>query len=71
MLVVVDPSATPTLSGTGVAMLLGGEPVGPRHIWWNFVHSDPEQIEVAKDDWVHQRFPTVPGDHDPYVPLPR
>ena len=52
------------------AIVLGGEPVGRRHIWWNFVHSDPARIEAAKDDWRHQRFPTVPDDHDPWVPLP-
>ena len=32
-------------------MLLGGEPVGPRHIWWNFVSSRKERIEQAKADW--------------------
>ena len=50
--------------------IIGGEPVGKRHIWWNFVHSDPERIEAAKQRWVEQRFPTVPGDHDVSVPLP-
>jgi redox-sensitive bicupin YhaK (pirin superfamily) len=69
-LAVLEPDATPSLAGTGVAVLLAGEPLGRRHIWWNFVHSDPDRIEAAKDDWIHQRFPLVPGDHDPYVPLP-
>ncbi len=58
------------LSGVGTAVVLGGEPVGRRYIWWNFVHSDRERLEAAKADWLEQRFPTVPGDHDPYVPLP-
>ena len=31
-------------------MLLGGEPLGPRHIWWNFVSSRKERIEQAKAD---------------------
>lgn len=69
-LAVLDGPRRRTLSGTGRAVVLGGEPVGPRHIWWNFVHSDPERIEAAKDRWRRQAFPTVPGDHDPYVPLP-
>lgn len=69
-LAVLTPGATPTLAGTGTAMVLGGEPVGRRHIWWNFVHADPEVIEQAKADWTAQRFPTVPGDHDPFVPMP-
>lgn len=58
------------LSGTGRAMILGGEPVGPRYIWWNFVHSDRERIDEAKTQWQEQRFPAVPGDHEPWVPLP-
>src|SRR5690606_33346156 len=29
-------------------MLLGGESIGPRHIWWNFVSSRRERIEQAK-----------------------
>ncbi|MEL6891037.1 MAG: pirin family protein [Actinomycetota bacterium] len=70
-LAVLDPGSTPTLSGSGRAILLGGDPLGRRHIWWNFVHSDPDRIEHAKDDWAARRFPTVPDDHDPWVALPR
>ncbi|GAB5389051.1 MAG: pirin family protein [Alphaproteobacteria bacterium] len=52
-------------------MLLGGEAAdGPRHIWWNFVHSDPERIEQAKRDWVDGRFASVPGDDKEFIPLP-
>lgn len=69
-LAVLHPGENVRVGGTGTAMLLGGAPVGPRHIWWNFVHHDPERIEQAKSDWMAQRFPTVPGDHDPWVPLP-
>ena len=32
-------------------MLLGGEPLGERFIWWNFVSSRRERIEQAKKDW--------------------
>src|SRR6185436_11757636 len=32
-------------------MLLGGEPLGERFIWWNFVSSRRERIEQAKADW--------------------
>lgn len=80
--VVVDGSPVPTghlavvepgdveLSGWGRALYIGGAPVGERHIWWNFVHSDPARIERAKADWAAQRFPRVPDDHDPWVRLP-
>ena len=70
-LAVLAPGSTPELGGRGRAVLLGGAPVGPRHIWWNFVHSDPDRIDEAKRDWADQRFPVVPDDHDPWVPLPR
>jgi redox-sensitive bicupin YhaK (pirin superfamily) len=69
-LVVLRPDAPATLTGDGTAIVLGGEPVGPRHIWWNFVHHDLDRIEQAKADWIGQRFAEVPGDHHPYVPLP-
>ncbi len=69
-LAVLEPQARAVIGGRGRVMLLAGEPVGHRHIWWNFVHSDPERIEEAKRDWYHQRFPTVPDDHDIWVPLP-
>ena len=67
---VLRRGAAATLSGDGTAMVLGGEPVGTRHIWWNFVSSDRDRIEQAKSDWTAQRFAEVPGDHDPFVPLP-
>lgn len=69
-LAVLRPGSATSLSGTGRAIVLGGEPVGPRTIWWNFVNSDPDRIEQAKADWLDQRFAEVPGDHLPYVPLP-
>ena len=69
-LAVLRSDVTTTLRGSGTVVVLGGEPVGKRHIWWNFVHSDPDRIEQAKADWISQRLPTVPGDHEPFVPLP-
>lgn len=51
-------------------MLLGGEPVGPRHIWWNFVSSSKTRIEQAKADWASGRIPLPPNDHDEFIPLP-
>jgi redox-sensitive bicupin YhaK (pirin superfamily) len=67
---VLERGAATRLSGTGLALVIGGEPIGKRHIWWNFVHSDPERIDDAKQRWVEQRFPRVPDDHDVVVPLP-
>ena len=51
-------------------LIFGGEPLdGPRHLWWNFVASDPERLEQAKRDWVEGRFATVPGETE-WIPLP-
>ena len=50
--------------------ILGGEPMdGPRHLWWNFVHSSKDRIEAAKADWRAGRFDRVPGDAE-FIPLP-
>jgi redox-sensitive bicupin YhaK (pirin superfamily) len=52
-------------------MLFGGAPLdGERHVWWNFVAANGERIEQAKADWQAQRFGTVPGDEDEFIPLP-
>lgn len=51
-------------------MLLGGDPVGERFIWWNFVSSSRERIEQAKADWQAGRFAMPPTDHDEFIPLP-
>ena len=50
-------------------MVVGGEPLGRRHIWWNFVSSSKERIEQAKRDWAESRLGKVPGD-DEFIPLP-
>jgi redox-sensitive bicupin YhaK (pirin superfamily) len=50
-------------------IVVGGAPVGPRHIWWNFVSSSEARIELAKRDWAEMRMGTVPGD-DEFIPLP-
>lgn len=51
-------------------MLLGGEPVGQRFIWWNFVSSRKERIEQAKEDWKQGRIILPPTDNKDFIPLP-
>ena len=51
-------------------MLLGGEPLGERYIWWNFVSSRKERIEQAKADWKAGRILLPPNDNHEFVPLP-
>lgn len=57
-------------------MILGGESVGMRYIYWNFVSSSEEKIEKAKSDWAQgpgepgSRFPKIPNDDLEFIPLP-
>ena len=69
---VLVSGAMPTISAKerSVVMLLGGEPVGPRHIWWNFVSSRQERIEQAKADWRAGRIKLPVNDDQEFIPLP-
>jgi redox-sensitive bicupin YhaK (pirin superfamily) len=51
-------------------MVFGGEPLGERHMFWNFVSSRRERIEQAKTDWAAGRFALPPDDHEEWIPLP-
>ncbi|HET7269367.1 MAG TPA: pirin family protein [Oleiagrimonas sp.] len=63
---------TPTIRATSGArvMLLGGEPLGPRYIWWNLVSSRREQIMQAAADWKAGKMPLPPMDNTESIPLP-
>jgi redox-sensitive bicupin YhaK (pirin superfamily) len=50
-------------------VVVGGESVGPRFMYWNFVSSRKERILQASDDWAAQRFDAVPGETE-FIPLP-
>lgn len=71
-LLVFAPGDAPTIRATRATrvMLLGGEPLGPRYIWWNFVSSRREQIEQAAADWQAGRMPLPPMDDAESIPLP-
>jgi redox-sensitive bicupin YhaK (pirin superfamily) len=70
-MVVARPHAEVQLTATAASrvMVIGGDAVGARHIWWNFVASSKERIERAKRDWVEGRMGKVPGDEE-FIPLP-
>jgi redox-sensitive bicupin YhaK (pirin superfamily) len=64
----VDPMVVAKEEST--LMLLGGEPLGERFIWWNFVSSRRERIEQAKEDWKQGRIILPPNDNKEFIPLP-
>ncbi len=68
---VVPPGDEPLISAssTARAVLIGGEPLGHRFLWWNFVSSRKERLLQAADDWAAGRFPGVPGETE-FIPLP-
>jgi redox-sensitive bicupin YhaK (pirin superfamily) len=51
------------------AVLFGGESLGERFMWWNFVSSRKQRIAQAADDWQAGRFAAVPDETD-FIPLP-
>jgi redox-sensitive bicupin YhaK (pirin superfamily) len=51
-------------------VLLGGAPVGPRVIWWNFVATSADRIVDAAERWKTRGFPAIPGDDVEFIPLP-
>jgi redox-sensitive bicupin YhaK (pirin superfamily) len=65
-----DSDATITARTPATLMLFGGEPLGERHLFWNFVSSRKERIEQAKADWREGRFTLPPDDQDEWIPLP-
>lgn len=71
LMAIARPGAAPTLTAVADSriMVIGGEPLGQRHIWWNFVSSSQERIERAKQDWQGGRIGKVAGD-DEFIPLP-
>ena len=70
-MVVLEAGSRPLLRAGGDAhiVLIGGAPLGPRFMVWNFVSSHKERIVQAQDDWAAQRFERVPGETE-FIPLP-
>ena len=56
--------------GPATLIAIGGEPVGPRVIDWNFVSSSRERIEQAKADWRAGRMKLPDLDNGEFIPLP-
>lgn len=68
---ILNPGVTSIkATGSTKVAIIGGEPLGERHMFWNFVHSSKERIKVASDQWRAGDFPTVPGDASEFIPLP-
>jgi redox-sensitive bicupin YhaK (pirin superfamily) len=51
-------------------MGLGGEPVGERFIYWNFVSSSRDRLAQAAADWKAGRMKLPDADDAEFIPLP-
>ncbi|WCT73052.1 pirin family protein [Sphingomonas naphthae] len=51
-------------------MLLGGEPVGERFLYWNFVSSSKDRLGQAAADWKAGRMKLPDADNAEFTPLP-
>ncbi|MCC5634432.1 pirin family protein [Nostoc sp. CHAB 5844] len=71
-LAILEPGHEIKVSATVAArcIVIGGEPLGTRYKWWNFVSSRPERVEQAKADWHNNSFAPVP-DETEFIPLPK
>ncbi len=50
-------------------VIIGGQPLGKRIVWWNLVASRRELIDKAKASWKEGRYPKIPGETE-FIPLP-
>jgi hypothetical protein len=59
------------IAANSTIYLFGGEPLPEeRFIDWNFVASDKELINNAKQKWIAQKFDKIKGDDIEFVPYP-
>lgn len=59
-----------TMAANTTVYIFGGNPLPEeRLIYWNFVATDHEHIEHAKQMWRDQSFQAVPGETE-FIPLP-
>ncbi len=69
---VLGPGRSLRLTATSPAILIlfGGEPIGERFLFWNFVSSSKARLEQAREDWLQQRMTLPVGDDTEYKSLP-
>jgi redox-sensitive bicupin YhaK (pirin superfamily) len=70
-MVTLIPGAVGSISAPdgGEVIEFGGEPVGPRYRWWNYIASRVELIEAAKRRWLDDNRSLPPGETE-FTPLP-
>jgi redox-sensitive bicupin YhaK (pirin superfamily) len=70
MAVVTQHASSMRAIQPSTVMVLGGEPLGERYLYWNFVSSSPERLQQAGEDWKAGRMKLPDGDDQEFTPLP-
>lgn len=70
MLVLGAGASRVRAKGPATVMVLGGEPVGERFIYWNFVSSSTDRLSQAAADWRAGRMKLPDADDAEFIPLP-
>lgn len=70
MLVLRPGASSIRATAPSTVMVLGGEPIGERFLYWNFVSSSKDRLEQAAADWRAGRMKLPDADHDTFIPLP-
>lgn len=70
MLVLGPAAAQLRAVGPATVMALGGEPLGERFLYWNFVSSSQDRLGQAAADWKAGRFKLPDHDNTEFIPLP-
>ncbi len=70
MLVLGSAASRVHASEHSAVMVLGGEPVGERFIYWNFVSSSRDRLAQAASDWREGRMKLPDADDAEFIPLP-
>lgn len=69
--VLLEQGEVVMVNETSRFVMVGGKAFAEKpYIRWNYVAWSRERIQQAEDDWLHQRFPKVPGDELEYTPAP-
>lgn len=70
MLVLTPAASRVRAVQPSTVMVLGGEPVGERFLYWNFVSSSKDRLAQAAADWKAGRMKLPDADDEEFIPLP-
>lgn len=70
MLVLEAKVARVRAATRATVMILGGDPIGERFMFWNFVSSSKDRLAQAAEDWKAGRIKLPDADYEEFIPLP-